>query len=362
MRKIRVLRIIGQCKTGGTETIALNYYKNINHKKIGMDFLFYGKSLNRFEEELSKNGDKVINVVDYTEDLLGSIREIKDVVRKNEYDIVHAQLNALNFFPLLGAFLGGSKIRIASNHSTANLKYELKKSILKYLLRPTTRLMATSHRYFCQRALEKGKIKIIRNAIDLEKYTYSDEIRTSIRNKMGWNGKFVIGHGGRFTAQKNHKFIIEVFNEIHRVCPQAILVLAGDGHLKKIIEEYVDNLGLTNYVQFLGVRFDMNQLMQGMDVFLFPSLYEGFGNVITEAQAVGLQCVVSSSVPKEVKMTELVDFMLLNESANKWAQSILKYKNGYKRRNTHDELKNAGYEIKTAVQDLETYYISLVKE
>lgn len=367
--RIKVLRIIGECKTGGTETIALNYYKNLDHDVIAMDFLFYGESLPRFNCELEANGDKVINVVDYTKNLLGSIREICEVVKENHYDIVHAQLNALNFFPLLGASLGGARIRIAANHSTANLKYEFKKSLIKYLLRPTAGLMATNYaacsRYagewcFGKRAYEKGKIKVIHNAIDLTKFDYSDETRMKVRNEMGWNGKFVIGHAGRFTEQKNHRFMVEIFKYIHKICPNSVLVFAGEGHLMEEVKKQVDDLGLKESVQFLGVRFDMNELMQGMDVFLFPSLYEGLGNVITEAQAVGLQSVVSDVVPSEVKMTELVDYVSLNKKAEEWADTVLKYKDGYIRANRHEDLIRAGYEITTAARSLEEYYMGLV--
>lgn len=368
--RIKVLRIIGECKTGGTETIALNYYKNINHNIIGMDFLFYGESLSRYNKELEANGDHVINVVDYRKNILGSIFQIRDVVRTGNYDIVHAQLNTLNFFPLLGAYLGGAKIRIAANHSTANVKYEFKKSVVKYLIKPTSGLLATNYAAcskhagewcFGKRAYEKDKIMIIHNAIDLSHFVYSDDTRKRIRKQMGWDGKFVIGHAGRFTEQKNHKFIVNVFREVHNQYPDAILALAGDGHLLDEVKNQVDALDLEDSVQFLGVRFDIDELMQGMDVFLFPSLYEGLGNVITEAQAVGLQSVVSDNVPNEVIMTDCVDVLSLNESAGSWAEQILKYKNGYIRRNTHMDLCNAGYEIKSAAKDLEDYYISLVE-
>lgn len=368
MDEIKVLRIIGQCKTGGTETIALNYYKNMNHDLIKMDFLFYGDSLKRFDDELKKNGDKVINVTDYTKNLIKSILEIKNVVKENQYDIVHAQLNALNFFPLLGAYLGGAKIRIAANHSTANLKFEFKKSIVKYIMRPFASIMATNYaacsKYagswcFGKKALKKGKIKIIHNAIDLEKFKNKEQIRNEIRRKMLWENNFIIGHAGRFTEQKNHKFMIDVFAEVKKECPNAKLVLVGEGHLMEQIKNQVKEYGLENDVEFLGVRFDMNILMQGMDVFLFPSLYEGLGNVITEAQAVGLQSIVSNAVPKEVKMTNLVDYLSLSDSKKKWADQILKYKNGYERKDTHNDLIKSGYEIKSAAKDLEKYYINL---
>ena len=369
MERIKVLRIIGECKTGGTETVALNYYKNINHDAIAMDFLFYGISLPRFNKELEAHGDKVINVCSYTTNLVRSIVEIRDVVKAEEYDIVHAQLNALNVFPLLGAYLGGAKIRIAANHSTANLKYEFKKSLIKYIARPTAALFATHYAAcsecagvwcFGKRALRERKVKVIHNAIDLTKFTFSYEIRNKVRKENGWDGRYVIGHGGRFTKQKNHKFMVEIFYEVQKRCPDSLLVFAGEGHLMEGIQKQVEVFGLTDKVQFLGVRFDMNELMQGMDLFLFPSLYEGLGNVITEAQAVGLRCVVSSAVPSEVKMTDLVDSLPLSKSAAEWADRVAAYSNGYLRSSRHSDLINAGYEIKTAASDLEKYYQGLL--
>lgn len=363
--KIRILRIIGECKTGGTETIALNYYRNLDHSKIGMDFLFYGNSLERFNNELQANGDSVKNVIDYKENAIKSIIEIRRIVKQGNYDIVHAQLNTLNALPLMGAWLGGVKIRIAANHSTANLKYEPKKSIIKYILRPTTKIFATRYAAcsnyagswcFGKRALEKGKIKIIHNAINLEDFNFTEKTRENIRNALQWDGRFVVGHGGRFTEQKNHKFIVKIFNEVHKRCPNALLVFVGDGHLMEDVKKHVHNLGLDKSVQFLGIRFDMNKLMQGMDVFLFPSLYEGLGNVLTEAQAVGLHSIASDTVPKEVKMTEYVDFLSLESPLEEWVSAVLKYKNGYVRENTHQTLKEHGYEIKSATADLENYY------
>ena len=369
--KVRVLRIIGQCKTGGTETIALNYYQNIDHEKIGMDFLFYGSSLPRFSEELEKNGDRTINVTDYSENMIRSILDIRRVVKEGKYDIVHAQLNALNFFPLLGAKMGGAKIRIAANHSTANMRYEFKKSIVKYLIRPSAKWMATDYaacsRYagawcFGRNALKKKKIKIIHNAIDLDEFKFNKETRDKVRKNEGWGDAFVIGHAGRFIEQKNHKFIVDIFNEVLKKHPNSLLVLAGDGDLLKNTKAQVRSLGIEKNVRFLGTRFDMNELMQGMDLFLFPSLYEGLGNVITESQAVGLRSVVSNVVPKEVRMTGLVKFMSLKDSAKKWADVILKYANGYERKDTHESLIRSGYEIKRAAKNLEKYYRGLVNE
>jgi glycosyltransferase involved in cell wall biosynthesis len=208
--------------------------------------------------------------------------------------------------------------------------------------------------------LKNGKITVIRNAIDLDEFRFNNGIRMEVRQELQWDDKFVIGHAGRFIEQKNHKFILEIFNEIHKKCPKALLVLAGDGKLLPDIKELVYKLGLGNCVQFLGIRFDMYRLMQGMDVFLFPSLYEGLGNVLTEAQAVGLHSVASDVVPNEVKMTDLVDIVSLNAPVEEWVEAVLKYDYRYERKDTHTILKANGYEIKSASIELEKYYEGLL--
>ncbi len=369
MKKVKILRIIGECKIGGVETITLNYYKNINHNKIAMDFLFYGESHEKFDNELKLQGDKTFNVTDYKKSMIKSIKEIKNIVKQGNYDIVHAQLNALNFFPLLGAKLGGAKIRIASNHSTANLKHEFKKSIVKYILRPTCRILATNYAAcseyagkwaFGKRNLKLGKIKIIHNAINLDDFIFNEKIRKQKRLELGIEDKFVVGHVGRFVEQKNHKFIIDIFCEVKKINPNSVLILIGDGELECEIKKYVNEKNIEDSVKFLGIRFDVNELMQAMDVFLFPSIYEGLGNVITESQAVALHSVSSDKIPEEVKMTEYADFLSLKDSEEIWAKKILEFSDGYTRRNTHVDLIKNGYEIKSAARDLEEYYFSLI--
>ena len=371
MKKIKVLRIIGECKTGGTETIALNYYKNFDHNKISMDFLFYGPSLDRFNDELEKNGDKVYNVAYYSKHLFKSIIQIRKIVKSNHYDVVHAQLNALNFFPLFAAWLGGAKVRLASNHSTANLKMEFKKSLLKYILRPTCGIMAT-HFAACSKYAGKwafgssivnsNKFRVIPNAIDLDKFRYNEEIRKKVRNDEEWNGKFIIGHVGRFVEQKNHRFIIDLFEKIYIKNNNARLILIGEGDLEQEIKDIVKSKKLSDVVSFYGIRFDVNLLMQGMDLFLFPSIYEGLGNVITESQAASLMSLSSDAVPLEVKMTEFAQFLSLNDSIDIWVNKVIEISKGYDRRDTYKDLEINGYEIKSAANDLVNYYNNISHE
>lgn len=365
--RIKVLRIIGHYVGGGVETIAFNYYKNLDHSKIAMDFMYLGDSLPPYADEIKANGDSVISVADYTN--LKSVFQISNAVRRGSYDIIHAQLNAMNFFPLLGAKLGGAKIRIASNHSTANLHYEFKKSLLKYILRPSVKLIATNYAacskhagewLFGKRNLANSRVKILYNAINLEDFTFCEMTRQRLREMNSWNDQFVVGHIGRFIAQKNHGFIIEVFEQIVKQYPNSKLVLIGTGPMLSEIKQMVSSRMLTERVSFLGARTDVNELMQGMDLFLFPSIYEGLGNVLTEAQAVSLMSLASDVVPKEVKNTQYVEFLSLKASPFTWANKALEYKSGYPRLDTHGELTSAGYDIVTAAGELEDYYCDLI--
>lgn len=370
-KTIKVLRIISQCKAGGVETIALNYYKNLDHSKVKMDFLCYDQCFPVFNKELNKFGDKVIVAPKFSRHLYDSIMKVKSTVKEGKYDIVHIQLNTLNVFPLIGAKLGGAKIIISANHSTANLRYETKKSILKYFLRPFAGAFATHYaacsKYagawcFGEKRLNNGEIEIIHNAIDLDKFEFKENIRVEVRNNEKWNNRLVIGNIGRFVLQKNHKFLIDIFEKVLAKRSNALLVLVGEGPLKEDIRKYAIKKGLQDYVQFLGVREDVYKIMQGMDLFVFPSLYEGLGNVVTEAQAAGLTVVASDEVPDEVKLTDLVHFIPLKEGSSIWADYINSLEVPKHRISTRLSLEQSGYDIVNATRKLENYYFSLVTQ
>lgn len=173
--------------------------------------------------------------------------------------------------------------------------------------------------------MRENKVTIFNNAIDLERFRFNPSIRESVRRELGLEGKFVIGHAGRFCIQKNHDFLIDVFAEVYRQRNDAVLVLVGNGELFDEVKAKVHRLGLDNAVVFLGVRGDVDRLYQAMDVFVLPSRYEGLGIVNIEAQTAGLPCVVSDVVPLEAKMTDQIIFLPLYKNADKWAEWICKY-------------------------------------
>lgn len=198
--------------------------------------------------------------------------------------------------------------------------------------------------------------EVLNNAIDTDLYAYNKEKADKVKKEFGIENKFVVGHVGRFNPQKNHEFLIDVFNEIQKVKEDSVLMLVGDGDLRPEIEKKVRDLGLSDKVIFTGVRSDVNDLMQGMDVFLFPSLYEGLGIVLIEAQAAGLKCIISDNIPKDGVLTDDVTCISLTQSPIVWANEILKYQE-YKRANNKEIIKKANYDIKNNAKKLEQFYI-----
>lgn len=365
---LRVVHIIGKVEMGGVQAVVMNYYRNIDKTKVQFDFIIDGYNETPIDEEIKSMGGKVYKIEPYEKNIFKNMLQCYKIFKTNKYTIVHCHLNTLSVFPLFVAWICKIKIRICHNHSTA-AKGEGKKNLIKYILLPFSKLFAThycacselSGRWiFGNNFYNKGKVKLIKNAIDINKYSYNKSVRDKKREQMNLNNKFVIGHVGRFVYQKNHNFLIDIFNEAYKINNNLILILVGDGRLKNQIQYKVKKLGLKDNILFLGNRFDVPELMQAMDLFLLPSFYEGLPVVGVEAQAAGLKCIFSDSITYETKITDLVEFISLNKSSKYWANQIIKYSNGYNRENTDIQIKKAGYEIKIAAHNLLLWYKKLL--
>ena len=184
-------------------------------------------------------------------------------------------------------------------------------------------------------------------------------IRDKVRNDLGLTNELLIGHVGNFTGVKNHRFLLDIFAQIKKKRSMAKLMLVGDGPLRNEIEKYAEQLGVLDDVIFMGVRSDVNELVQAMDFFVFPSLFEGLGIVAIEAQTSGLPCIISDTVPDEAIVTKnLVTVMSLNESAEKWADCIIA-RLEEKRYSRVDEIKAKGYDVSETAKWLEEFYLSI---
>ena len=293
---IRIAQIIGKWLGGGVEAVVMNYYRHLDHSKVQFDFICDDDSTNIPYDEIEKLGGKVILIPPYQK-VFKYQKELRRVLRNGKYEIVHSHINTLSVFPLYAAKKVGVPVRIAHSHSTTNKK-EWKKNLLKQVLRPFSKKYATNYMccselagrwLFGDKAYDEGKVYLLNNAIDLDKFKYDKKIRDKKRKELGIKeDTIVIGHIGRFVAQKNHTFLIDIFNQFHKKEKNSILLLAGQGPLQEEIKNKVRELGLDDSVRFLGQRNDANELYQAFDVFLLPSLYEGLPVVGVEAQASGL--------------------------------------------------------------------------
>ena len=365
---IRVVHVIGSVCKGGVESVVFNYYKFIDRTKVQFDFVVDDDSPCEIPDEILNLGCRVYKIPPYTK-LLAYIKALKKIFIENDYKIVHSHMNTLSVFTLYAAKKAGVPIRIAHNHSTAG-KGEFKRNLVKYALRPFAKLYPT-HLFACSeysgrwlfgiKEFNKGKVTVFNNAIDTSLFLFNEDMRSKVRCDLGIEDKFVIGHVGRFMTQKNHSFLIDVFNEIHKRDKKSVLLLVGDGELRTQIEEKVKALNLQDYVVFTGSRNNVHELYQAMDVFVLPSLYEGLGMVAVEAQAAGLPCYISSKVPNEaILISKQYRTLPLGVSPKIWASSITKDLTIYQRESDTKTIVSQGYDIREVVKTLEEHYQMII--
>ena len=365
---IRVAQVIGKWVGGGVEAVVMNYYRHIDRSKVQFDFICDSDSTNIPYEEIERLGGKVIFVPPYQK-IFKYHMELKKVLKNGNYKIVHSHINTLSLFSLFAAKCAGVPIRIAHSHSTTNKK-EKRKNFVKQVLRPFSRLFATNYMccselagrwLFGNKNYNKGNVYLLNNAINLDKFIYNKNMRKSKRKMLNiTDDTLVIGHVGRFVEQKNHRFLIDVFNEIHKQMDNSILLLVGQGPLIDEIKEKVKSLRLENVVRFLGQRDDVDELYQAMDIFCLPSLYEGLPVVGVEAQATGLLCFFSDDMTKETKVLDSTFFLNLDNDPKRWAKMMLKYWKNFKREN-NGKILNKNLNIKFEAIKLENEYKKLIE-
>lgn len=367
--KIYILQLGMTKNIGGMETYLMSQYRKLNKKYIQYDFVNLSKDDKMaFSEEIKNNGSKIYSVPKRKYHPFLHYYEMMKILFHNRKKYKYIVLNTCHLyyiFPLFFAKIIQIPNRIIHSHNSDD---EIKISFFRKILININKILmhfSVTDYWACSEIAGKWMFKnrnfrVIHNAINVSDFVYNESIRQKVRTQLGLlKDEFVIGHVGRFSYQKNHDFLIDVFNEVHRRLPEAVLILIGDAvedelYLNKA-KQKVKELNLVENVRFLGIRNDVPDLMQAMDCFLFPSRFEGLGIVIIEAQTAGLPCYVSSVIPNEVKITNLVDFISLNESPENWAEKIIKNKN-YKRKDASKEIIKAGYDINTEIKKMQKFY------
>lgn len=365
---IRVLHSVSYMHRAGVETFLMNYYRHIDRNVIQFDFLCNKQVPGDYDDEIRALGGRIFyrpgfnlihedNYVEFWNTFLTEHPEIQ---------IVHAHNGAKQYYPLQGAQKAGVPIRIAHAHSSDFVhdeKYKYRCSLIGLLPQVATYYFGCSNAagefFFGNELWTKNGI-LIRNAVSCQAFALNLQKRHELRNQMDLAGCFVVGHVGRFMTQKNHSRLLDIFKVIYNTNQDARLLLIGDGELFDTMQKKAQDLGISDVVIFAGIQKDMTKWYQVMDVFVMPSLFEGLPVSGVEAQSAGLPCVFSDFVSTEAAITKNVKYVSLERSDIEWAETILNY-NGCKRKDTQDEIREAGYNIEIEAERLKDIYLSILK-
>lgn len=374
-RKIYVLQLGMTKNIGGMETYLMAQYRNLDKNFIQYDFVnLTGEYPIAFDKEIRNNGSKIYAVPTRRINPLLHYYGMMKILLQNrkKYDFIVLNTCHLYYiFPLFFAKLVGIPNRIIHSH---NSKDEIKIGFLRKLSIKINKLLmnySVTDYWACSKVAGEWMFgnkpfKIIHNAINASEFIYDKEIRRQMRNQLGLSEKnFVVGHVGKFSYQKNHDFLISVFNKIHEIMPESKLLLIGgwvnDETYLNEIKIKIKTLKLEKDVKFLGMRNDVPKLMQAMDCFVLPSRFEGLPLVGIEAQAAGLPCFFSDTITKELAITNLAKYISLKEKPIKWAEEILKVKN-MSRKNMLNEIRKNGYDIEFEIKKIKDFYMDRVKD
>lgn len=363
--KKKVLHIVGGMDIGGTETMIMNLYRKLN-TNIQFDFISYYEKDGYYDAEIRELGGQVITIE--SPNKVGMIKSIKNlckVIKENgSYDAVHAHTLFNCGVAMIAAKLSGVKIRVSHAHTNLDYTGNIIKKIYIWCMRKTINLFSTdciacsesAGKYlFGEKIVSSKKYKLLPNYVDYKKYLNCNDTK-SIREELGIKtDDIVVGHVGRFVDAKNHKFLIEIINEMAKVNKRVKAILVGDGELRKETECYAKELGIRENIYFLGIREDVDRILNNLDIFIFPSIYEGLGLVMIEAQSSGVSCLVSEAIQREADLDiGLVKQINLDDGVGIWAKEtfeLIKNK-GKDRELIINAIKNKGYDLNNIVSTL----------
>lgn len=364
---MKVLQITSELDGGGVDRLLYDYCSRMI-PDIRFDFIVTSKTEGMLEQPLRDLGCNIFHISQIRENTRLYKKQIKQILKKGNYDIVHDHSGYKAIFTMYYAKKYGIKGRIAHSH-IAFIPEKLTSKIVRKLITSMTASCATSL-YACgndaakwmwgEKKFNSGKVHIMTNAINADAFSYSTELREEVRKELGLENKFVIGNVARFSYQKNHEFLLRVFKIIKEKELSAMLLLVGSGELETEIRNQVQQLGLSNSVIFLGIRNDVHNLLNAMDVFLLPSRYEGLPVTLVEAQASSLTSYASDTITKEMKITDYLNFISLSSLPEKWAEIILD-KGVLPRSNVFSKISSGNYNINIESEKMKVYYQELVE-
>ena len=351
---IKLLCLVASMDTGGAETFLMKLFRTIDKKKLCMDFCVCSQNRGFYDDEIEKNEGIIYRITPKTSDFYLFCKELAWVLKENRYDCV-MRIGASSFtaIDLWIARFCGVKCCILRSSNAGTLQGKKHDFFHKILRRALTSVadikLAPSilaGQYTFGPKVANKKLILIKNGLDVKKYTYDPDKRERLRNEFGINDQMILGHIGRFNAQKNHKYLLEIFKEYRKYNSNSKLLLVGTGELKEEIVSIAKQYGIYDQIIFTGVRSDVSDLLMAMDVLVFPSLYEGMPNAVIEAQTTGLPCIISDTITLESKITDLVIIKSINISANEWEREIFFWDTSkIERKKYADIVKDQGYDI-----------------
>lgn len=370
MEPVRILQMMSSLDIGGSQAFVMNLYRNIDRESIQFDFIIDHPEQTYFQAEIEKLGGKVYVLPSFRGTNLKELRKAwNNFFREHpEYHVLHSHSRSYASIYIPIAKKHGLKTIIHS-HSTSNGKGigAVAKAFLQYPLRyQADYFMACSHEagewLFGSKVCKKAYFQIVKNAIDAQKYRYNEGIRQQVRQELGLGKEFVLGFLARVTEPKNPLFAIEVFHALRKRMLDAKLLFVGDGSLMQKVRDKAAEYGILDSIVFTGARPDVERMLFAMDCYILPSLWEGLGISLIEAQASGIQCVCSENIPKEAIVTKLVMQRQLAEGAQEWAKKIAENAGSYTRSDQSEVIKQAGYDILENVSKMTDFYMELNAE
>ncbi len=365
MRKIKILHVGMSSNLGGIEKYLINVYRNIDHTQFQLDYLaFKGEKICFLDELLEKSN--IYYTTSRKKNYVKYLNDLKRFFKSSNYDYIHFHLMEFSCFEriIYAKKYTKSKIILHShiaNHKISSIKTKLLSEIGELKIRKKdVYLKVACSKNAGEYMFKKFKHKtfdVLNNGINVDEFKFSEIDRLMIRKKLKIEDKFVVGNVGRLVEQKNHKFLLEIFKEILEIKSNSVLLLIGKGKLKEKLMEKANNLNIQDNIVYVENTDKINEYMSAMDVFVFPSLFEGLGIVLIEAQSSGLKCFISDTLPEEVNVSEYVFRISLNEPAGLWAQNIMKEDTCIDNRiKLNAKIKNSDFDIIKSVKKLEKYY------
>lgn len=365
---IRILQVIGIMNRGGAEAIIMNLYRKIDRSKVQFDFVENSFERAAFDDEIEYLGGRIYRCPHFNgKNYFLYKKWWKSFFKEHigEYHIIHGHLGStaaiyLKIAKNNGLFTIAHSHSSGNDHSIGHYLYQILSYKTRYIADYffACSKVAGKDRYG-EKVVTSSNFSVLNNAIDTNAFSFNEQTRNRIRKDMTLEDDIVIGHVGRLIPVKNHRFLLQVFKHISLEIENVKMLCVGDGELKSELQLQAIELGIADKVIFTGLRTDVNDLIQAMDFFVFPSLYEGLPVSLVEIQVSGLPCVISDKVPDESILTDnLVTIVSLEESAEEWAQRIIS-RLGEKRYSRKDEIIAKGYDISTTSRQLMDFYINI---